>query len=135
LHSSSTPSRSFASSSRSRSLHLNNYTINSTAMLLHHLHHTTKFHTLNTLHHQLTKPTNHLHRTTPLQTPKAHSHTTCNSQLGPPQYRAALPSKYHGNIDPYMFLMCYEATIASAGRDEATLTKTLIISLEDATAN
>jgi hypothetical protein len=31
--------------------------------------------------------------------------------------------------------MCYEATIASAGGDEATLTKPLIISLEDATAN
>jgi hypothetical protein len=31
--------------------------------------------------------------------------------------------------------MCYEAVIASAGRDEATLTKFLIISLEDATAN
>jgi hypothetical protein len=31
--------------------------------------------------------------------------------------------------------MCYEATIASAGGDEATLTKSLIISLEDATTN
>jgi hypothetical protein len=31
--------------------------------------------------------------------------------------------------------MCYEATIASAGGDEATLTTSLIISLEDATAN
>jgi hypothetical protein len=30
--------------------------------------------------------------------------------------------------------MCYEATIASAG-DEATLTKSLIITLEDTTAN
>jgi hypothetical protein len=31
--------------------------------------------------------------------------------------------------------MSYKATIASAGGDEATLTKSLIISLEDATAN
>jgi hypothetical protein len=31
--------------------------------------------------------------------------------------------------------MCYEAAIASAGGNEATLAKSLIISLEDATAN
>jgi hypothetical protein len=31
--------------------------------------------------------------------------------------------------------MCYEATIASAGGNEATLTKSLIISLDDAAAN
>jgi hypothetical protein len=31
--------------------------------------------------------------------------------------------------------MCYEVTIASAGGDEATLTKSLIISLEDVAAN
>jgi hypothetical protein len=31
--------------------------------------------------------------------------------------------------------MCYEATIASAGEDEATLAKSLIISLEVAAAN
>jgi hypothetical protein len=31
--------------------------------------------------------------------------------------------------------MCYEAAIASAGGEEATLTKSLIISLEDAAAN
>jgi hypothetical protein len=46
-----------------------------------------------------------------------------------------LPSKYHGNTDPHKFLTCYEATIASAGGDEATLAKSLIISLEDATRN
>jgi hypothetical protein len=43
--------------------------------------------------------------------------------------------KYHGNIDPRKFLMCYEAAIASAGGDEASLAKSLIISLEDATTN
>jgi hypothetical protein len=42
---------------------------------------------------------------------------------------------YNGNTDPYKFLMCYEAAIASAGGDEATLAKSLIISLEDASAN
>jgi hypothetical protein len=31
--------------------------------------------------------------------------------------------------------MCYEATIASAGGDEATLAKSLIIFVEDAAAN
>jgi hypothetical protein len=31
--------------------------------------------------------------------------------------------------------MCYEAAIASSGRDDATLTKSLIISLEGTTAN
>jgi hypothetical protein len=31
--------------------------------------------------------------------------------------------------------MCYKASIASTGGDEATLTKTFIISLEDAAAN
>jgi hypothetical protein len=45
------------------------------------------------------------------------------------------PPKYHGNTDPYKFLMCYEADIASRGGDEATLAKPLIISLEDAVAN
>jgi hypothetical protein len=53
----------------------------------------------------------------------------------PPQYRAAPPSKYHDNTDPKKFLMCYEAAIATAGEDEATLTKSLIISREDATSN
>jgi hypothetical protein len=31
--------------------------------------------------------------------------------------------------------MCYEAAIACTGGDDATLTKSLIISLEDAAAN
>jgi hypothetical protein len=53
----------------------------------------------------------------------------------PLHYRVAPPPKYHGNTDPLKFLMCYKATIASAGDDEATLVKSLIISLEDATAN
>jgi hypothetical protein len=45
------------------------------------------------------------------------------------------PPKYHGNTDPHKFLMSYKAAIASAGGDEATLAKSLIISLEDAAAN
>jgi hypothetical protein len=45
------------------------------------------------------------------------------------------PLKYHGNTDPHKFLMCYEAAIASAVGDEATLANSLIISLEDASAN
>jgi hypothetical protein len=53
----------------------------------------------------------------------------------PLHYRAIPPPKYHGNIDPRKFLMCYEAAIASVGGDEDTLTKSLTISLEDAGAN
>jgi hypothetical protein len=55
----------------------------------------------------------------------------------PPHYRDAPPPppQYHGNIDPRKFLVCYEATIALADSDEATLTKSLIISLEDAATN
>jgi hypothetical protein len=53
----------------------------------------------------------------------------------PTQYQATPPPKYHGNADPHKFLMSYEAAIASAGGDEATLTKSLIISLEDIAAN
>jgi hypothetical protein len=45
------------------------------------------------------------------------------------------PPKYHGNTDPHKFLMSYKAAIASAAGDEATLAKSLIISLEDAAAN
>jgi hypothetical protein len=45
------------------------------------------------------------------------------------------PAKYNGNTDPRKFLMCYKAAIASAGGDEATLAKSLIISLEDAASN
>jgi hypothetical protein len=50
-------------------------------------------------------------------------------------YRVAPPPKYHGNIDPRKFLMCYEAAIASAGTDEATLAKSLNITLKDAVMN
>jgi hypothetical protein len=53
----------------------------------------------------------------------------------PLHYRAVPPPKYRGNTDPRKFLMCYKATIASLGGNEATLAKSLIISLEDATAN
>jgi hypothetical protein len=60
-----------------------------------------------------------------------------NLQLAPwlLHYRAVTLPKYHGNTDPRKFLMCYEATIASAGGDEATLPKSLIISLEDVAVN
>jgi hypothetical protein len=45
------------------------------------------------------------------------------------------PPMYHNNTDPHKFLMCYEAFIASIGGDEATLTKSLIISLDDVATN
>jgi hypothetical protein len=53
----------------------------------------------------------------------------------PLHYRAVTLPKYHGNIDPRMFVMCYEAAIASIGGDEDTLAKSLIISLEDVAPN
>jgi hypothetical protein len=53
----------------------------------------------------------------------------------PSQYRAAPSSKYYGESDPRKFLMCYEATIASSGGDDTTLTKLFIITLENAAAN
>jgi hypothetical protein len=55
--------------------------------------------------------------------------------LWPLHYFAATPPKYHRNANPRKFLMSYEAAIASTGDDEATLTKSLIICLEDAAAN
>jgi hypothetical protein len=53
----------------------------------------------------------------------------------PLHYRVVPPPKYHGNTEPRKFLMCYEAAIASAGGDKATLVKSLIISLGDAAVN
>jgi hypothetical protein len=53
----------------------------------------------------------------------------------PPQYRVASPPKYHGDTNPRKFLMCYKVAIASSGGDDATLVKSLIISLEGAAAN
>jgi hypothetical protein len=58
-------------------------------------------------------------------------------QLAPwrTQYRVAPPTKYYGESNPKKFLMSYEAAIASFGRDETTLAKSFIISLENAAAN
>jgi hypothetical protein len=53
----------------------------------------------------------------------------------PLHYGSVTQHKYHGNTDPLKFLLCYEAAIASVGGDKATLVKSLIISLEDATTN
>jgi hypothetical protein len=53
----------------------------------------------------------------------------------PPQYRAAPPPKYYGESDPQKFIMSYEVAIASFGRDDTTLAKSFIISLENAAIN
>jgi hypothetical protein len=53
----------------------------------------------------------------------------------PLHYRAMPPPMYHNNTDPRKFLMCYKADTTLDGGDEATFSKSLIISLEDATAN
>jgi hypothetical protein len=45
------------------------------------------------------------------------------------------PPKYHRNADLHKFFMSYKAAIASTGGDEATLAKSLIISLEDVTTD
>jgi hypothetical protein len=52
-----------------------------------------------------------------------------------PQYKAVPPPKYYRESDPHKFLMCYEASIASVGGDDTTLTKSFIISLENAAGN
>jgi hypothetical protein len=81
------------------------------------------------------KSTNSLCHNTAQQIQKGHWQTTCNYHPWLPQYRVTPPPKYHSNTDPRKFLMCYVTTIALAGGDDATLTKSLIISLEDATVN
>jgi hypothetical protein len=52
-----------------------------------------------------------------------------------PQYRAVAPPKYYGEFDPQKFLMSYEVMIASLGGNDTTLSKSFIISLENAAAN
>jgi hypothetical protein len=102
---------------------------------LHYLCRISKFH----IHNTPPSPAYEIHQPPPPQ----HDITNPKSPLAnhlqlarwPPQYQAAPPPKYHGNTDPHKFLMCYEAAIASADGDETTLTKSLIISLEDAAAN
>jgi hypothetical protein len=60
-----------------------------------------------------------------------------NLQIAPwqPQYRAVPPPKYYGEFDPQKFHMSNEAVIASSGGDDTTLTKSFIISLENAATN
>jgi hypothetical protein len=141
---------SFASRNRGKSLHSIKCSIPLTPTL--HLHHTTtsliisrRHHlrhniTLSTtthhhLRHKINSSNNHpsLH----LDTTDPKSLLTNHLQLAPwpSHYRATPLPQYHGNTDPYKFLMCYEAAKALAGGDEATLTKSVIISLEDPTAN
>jgi hypothetical protein len=89
-------------------------------------------------HHQPPSPPHNFQPPSPqLNTIDPKSPLADHSPLAPwpSHYRAAPPPKYHRNTNLHKFLMCYEAVIASAGGDEATLIKLLIISLEDATAN
>jgi hypothetical protein len=80
------------------------------------------------------KPTSNLHCNMASQTQKS---------IGRPSTAQALASTILSHTiaqipwktEPRKFLMCYEAAIASAGGDKATLTKSLIICLEDAIAN
>jgi hypothetical protein len=76
-------------------------------------------------------PPPHLGTTDPKSTLAHHLRLT----PWPPHYQATPPPKYHGNVDPRKFLMSYEVATASAGGDEATLAKFLIISLKDTMAN
>jgi hypothetical protein len=132
--SSSTTSRSFANGSRGKSPHFSSRTTRTTTIHLPCLRHISKSHPSIPLppiyenHHQLPPQ----YDTTNPKSPLAD-----HLQLAPwpSQYRAGPPPKYHGNIDHHKFLMRYKASITSAGGDEATLTKSLIISVEDATSN
>jgi hypothetical protein len=49
--------------------------------------------------------------------------------------QSSTSTKIYGKSDPRKFLMCNEAAIALSGRDDTTLTKSFIISLESAVAN
>jgi hypothetical protein len=147
LQSYSTTPTSFASRSRGKSARSMKCSINSTSTI--HLRHTTK--SLSISHHYLHHIPNHHPSSPPSQNqffqpppPLPHLDTmdlksplANHLQLAPwpSHYRATPPPKYHGNIDPRKFLMCYETAIASAGVDEATLAKSFIISLEDDAVN
>jgi hypothetical protein len=82
-------------------------------------------------HNQYIPPSSQFSKTDPKSPLANHLQLTPWSS----HYRATPPPKYHGNIDPRKFLMSYEAAIASAVGDKATLTKSLIIFLEDAITN
>jgi hypothetical protein len=49
--------------------------------------------------------------------------------------QSSVAPNYHGNTDPHIFLMCYEAAKTLAGGHEGILANSLIISLEDAAIN
>jgi hypothetical protein len=131
LRSSSTPSISFTNRNRGKSLCLNNPTTNPTP--------TTPAANANPTTPAPPPPIYEIHQQDPPQygTTDLKSPLTDNLQLvpWPPQYRSTSPPKYHGDTDPLKFPMCYEAAIASAGGDNTTLAKSLIISLEGTIGN
>jgi hypothetical protein len=110
--------------------------INPTPILHHHLRYTTKY--LINLHLITNSPTTHRHFRNNLapQIPKVCWPTTYNLHLGPditePYHH---PNTMVKPVPPGKFLMCYEAAIASTDGDEATIVKSLIISLEDVATN
>ena len=48
----------------------------------------------------------------------------------PAKYKPIQLPKFSGRSDPHLFIMSYEAAIASAGRDETVLAKSFIIAAE-----
>jgi hypothetical protein len=92
----------------------------------------------NTIHHHQPlslphnfQPPHHPRHNSAPQIPRAHSPAIYNSHHG----LSTTEPHPNKNADPRKFLMCYKADIASIEGDKATLTKSLIIPLEDAVAN
>jgi hypothetical protein len=85
----------------------------------------------NQIPHQPPPPPPHYHFFHQQPSPPKISTTNPKSPLAehlqlipwPLHYRAVPPPKYHDNIEPRKFLMCYKDAIASAGGDETTLAK------------
>ena len=48
----------------------------------------------------------------------------------PVNFRAGTYPKYNGSTDPAQYIMSYQVAFASAGGDDATMTKSFIIALE-----
>jgi hypothetical protein len=59
--------------------------------------------------------------------PKSPLTHTPQTKSWPLAYNPQNLPRYDGNVDPRQFIMSYEATVATAGGDEATMAKSFVI--------